>query len=72
MLKKQLLIYKKCLSKKEKRIQQKHENHKRKKLIEMTNIIKAGNCPSTRLVGRLIDKNSKIISIHNNKQLRGT
>ena len=33
--------------------------------------IKVGNHPHTKLVGRLKDKSSKIICIHN-KQLRGT
>ena len=50
----------------------KQKNYGMKKLTSKgKHIVKVGNHPHTKLVGRLKDKSSKIICIHN-KQLRDT
>ena len=55
---------------KKKRLQLETENYKMKKLTDKgKHIVKIGNHPYAKLVGRLKDKSNKTIYIHN-KQLR--
>ena len=65
-------MLKELLQVEKKRPQLEKENYKIEKLTgKCKHTIKVGNHPHTKLVGKLKDKSSKIICIHN-KQLRDT